>query len=71
MAYFESSVDTGEDGCCGSLDVVVEHEVVGSVSLEEVDGVLRLEVLVLDQGLGPAEVDRGHELVDDFEILFP
>jgi hypothetical protein len=31
--------------------------------------VLRLEVLVLDQGPGPAEMDGGHELVDQLNIL--
>ena len=30
---------------------------------------LRLEVLVLDQGPGPAEVDGRHELVDDLDVL--
>ena len=45
------------------LDIVVEHQVLLLVSHEQLDGVLRLEVLELDESGRPAQLDGSHELV--------
>ena len=38
---------------------------------QQVDRVLGLEVLVLDERLGPPQPDGGHQLVHDLVVLLP
>ena len=60
-ADLKGTVESGEDGGGRALDVVVEHEVVAAVPLQQVHRVLRREVLVLSVKLVDFKFNASNE----------
>mmetsp|Transcript_20442 Transcript_20442/g.47953 ORF Transcript_20442/g.47953 Transcript_20442/m.47953 type:complete len:488 (+) Transcript_20442:412-1875(+) len=65
----EGSEKAGECRGAGSLDVVVEAEVIVSVLVEQPLCYGAVKVFELDQDVGPAIPDRVHELIDQVIVF--
>ena len=69
MSYLHSSIEPSQNSGSGALDIIIEHQVILLVSLQQLDGVLGLEVLKLDQSPGPPQLDGSHELINERQVL--